>query len=479
MVVNPTTGQGERIRLARAALTRPGAFPYYYPLAFGLTLVETEAVPSMRVDARLRLFYNPRWVETLSDPELLGVLWHELHHVLREHVFERGVLLERFLRGAIAEGLRGEKALERLREVWGEALRGEEASRGLTPGEALVAKAAAFLANVVFDLEVNDDAEGAGLVLPEGVLYPERFALPPHLSAEEYANLLLEEARRQEEEEGGASQGTAQGGGGGEGSSREEGEGFAEALGKILQAALEDLFFGDSAEALEREHPELREVGVSEAAAKIAVRQTAEEILEHAAKHPGTVPLGILRAAEAILKPRVDWRSLLRERVQKGVMDLLARERPTFQRPHRRQGALSGVLLPGSYGIKPEVAVVVDTSGSMGERELAQALGEVQGLLRHYRPTVYTVDAEVHAVSRVFRAEEVRLLGGGGTDMGRGVERAVKDGHELVVVLTDGYTPWPESPPRAQVVVGLLHPEGSDPPELPPWAKAVRIPVRG
>jgi predicted metal-dependent peptidase len=90
---------------------------------------------------------------------------------------------------------------------------------------------------------------------------------------------------------------------------------------------------------------------------------------------------------------------------------------------------------------------------------------------------VYTVDAEVHAAQKVFSLDQLRLLGGGGTDMGRGIERAVKDGHELVVVLTDGYTPWPEKPPRATVVVGLIYPKGQEPPKVPPWAKVVPIAV--
>lgn len=43
----------------------------------------------------------------------------------------------------------------------------------------------------------------------------------------------------------------------------------------------------------------------------------------------------------------------------------------------------------------------------------------------------------------------------------------------MVVVLTDGVTPWPPEPPkRLQVVVGLLR-EHSMPP--PGWARVVRI----
>jgi hypothetical protein len=42
-------------------------------------------------------------------------------------------------------------------------------------------------------------------------------------------------------------------------------------------------------------------------------------------------------------------------------------------------------------------------------------------------------------------------------------------------VLTDGFTPWPDEPPRGmRVVVGLL---GDDAPDAPDWARAVRVPA--
>jgi len=82
-------------------------------------------------------------------------------------------------------------------------------------------------------------------------------------------------------------------------------------------------------------------------------------------------------------------------------------------------------------------------------------------------------DAAVHSTQQIFSAEQVRLLGGGGTDMGVGISHALqlRPKPEVIVVLTDGYTPWPSERPPAQVIVALLE-DGPDPPD---WARVVRV----
>ena len=75
---------------------------------------------------------------------------------------------------------------------------------------------------------------------------------------------------------------------------------------------------------------------------------------------------------------------------------------------------------------------------------------------------------------RVAAATQVNLLGGGGTDMGQGIAAAAKlrPQPSVIVVLTDGYTPWPPVVPRPRVVVGLLRDDGPLP---PPWARVIHI----
>jgi predicted metal-dependent peptidase len=115
----------------------------------------------------------------------------------------------------------------------------------------------------------------------------------------------------------------------------------------------------------------------------------------------------------------------------------------------------------------------------MDEALLGQALAEVEGLFRtlgasRKRLPVIPCDAAAHGVQRVTSARHVELLGGGGTNMGEGIAAAasLKPRPGVVVVLTDGYTPWPPEPPPMKVVVGLLREGASQPPA---WARVVQI----
>ncbi|MBU6151863.1 MAG: hypothetical protein KGR25_10460, partial [Chloroflexi bacterium] len=88
---------------------------------------------------------------------------------------------------------------------------------------------------------------------------------------------------------------------------------------------------------------------------------------------------------------------------------------------------------------------------------------------------VLAVDAEVHVTKQVFRANEVNLVGGGGTDMRVGIEAAARlhPRPEVVIVLTDGFTPWPNVPPRGmRVIAGIT---GGNRILVPEWIKVVRV----
>ncbi|WP_081995828.1 VWA-like domain-containing protein [Thermus sp. 2.9] len=476
--VDATGGSFERLRAARVVLAQ--RFPYLASVLFQVRLVETEAVATMAVDDRLRVYFNPEWTASLGDGELLGVLFHEVSHWLRGHTGERGRLLLR----ALAQDLPWEHAR--------------------------------VVQNLAADLAVNGDLRDMNLALPEGSAFPEDFGLPLHETMEAYAEALKVRELQRDANRGGSRRNSGQGGssqrgsrrkssqggsnqedssqGGSRrnsrqegsiqgGSNQEEGEDgrgtFPEDSGLPLHArpkrlrVLQDLWpeLGELQEAVDREAP-----GLGEVMGEGVRREVAWEILRHTqSRSRGTVPLGLERWARERLEGRVDWRALLRRALRQALLSLRQRRFPNYALPHRRAEALDPFILPGKHGRKPRVGVVVDTSGSVSEGMLAQALAEVERMVAAGAVmTVYGVDAEVHTAVRVSRRGQARRLvlgGGGGTDMGRGLKAALADGHDLVVVLTDGYTPWPSAPPQARVVVGLL----GDGPEGPPWAKTVRI----
>jgi predicted metal-dependent peptidase len=212
--------------------------------------------------------------------------------------------------------------------------------------------------------------------------------------------------------------------------------------------------------------------------AELLRRQIAQDIIAHG-KQPGTVPAGLLRWAEAVLHPKVNWRTLLAAELRRAVAEVAGAVDYSYRRPSRRSAVAGPVVLPALRRPVPEVAVVCDTSGSMTEDLLAAALAEVEGLLRSLglarQVRVLACDTAVAPAQRVTSARQVQLVGGGGTDMGAGIAAAValRPRPAVTVVLTDGYTPWPVSAPKGtRVVVGLL---GAGAPAAPTWARAVRV----
>lgn len=287
--------------------------------------------------------------------------------------------------------------------------------------------------NVAGDAEINDDLVEAGIRLPGNPVLPGTFRQPTGLLAEQY----YEHAPERQP----CNCGSGAGGAGGE---HEEGDPSDEAPG------------------ISRTQGDL-------------VRTTCAQEIASAARTRGDVPDGWRRWADARLTPKVDWRAVLASQVRRAVASASGAVDYAWSRPSRRQ--VPGVVLPSLRRPVPTIAVVVDTSGSVSDTMLAQALAEVDGALassgtRRNDVTVLSCDAGVGAVNRVRSARDVQLVGGGGTDMRVGIEQALRlrPTPDVVIVLTDGETPWPAEPPRVKVVVGLL---GECRWPVPEWARVV------
>jgi predicted metal-dependent peptidase len=295
------------------------------------------------------------------------------------------------------------------------------------------------------DAEINDDLIPAGLDLPGRPVLPRDLGAEDGLLAEQYFRAASTTDRS--------------------GQVKAEGE-----------AAGEWLDCGSGADGVPR--PDDGSGGLSQWQADLLRRQVAQDVIAHA-KQAGTVPGGLLRWAQEMLSPKVNWRKLLAAELRRAVAEVAGAVDYSYRRPSRRASVAGNVVLPALRRPVPEVAVVCDTSGSMTEDLLAAALAEVEGLLRALglarQVRVLACDAAAGPAQRVSSARQVQLTGGGGTDMGSGIAAAValRPRPAVTVVLTDGYTPWPaEAPKGTRVVVGLLGPAA---PAAPAWARAVRV----
>jgi predicted metal-dependent peptidase len=296
--------------------------------------------------------------------------------------------------------------------------------------------------NLAQDCEINDDLTQDGIVLPDNHIRPATFGLPTGRLFEEYLPHIPKSPP-------------------------------CPSCGSGAHGGIEpwDLPPGSAASASPTEAQAVR-------------RLTADALRAHA-RARGHVPAGWRRWADSVLEPTVDWREVLAGSVRRAVGYASGAVDYTYQRPSRRAASQTRVVLPSLRRPLPSVAIVIDTSGSMSEDALAAALAEVAGVLRGVgvrgnRVTVFSCDAAVGVAQRVTRAEQIELSGGGGTDMRVGIDAALAQPRrpDVIVVLTDGLTPWPDQSPGARVIAGLITADGDGtyaPPTPPDWMETVRI----
>jgi predicted metal-dependent peptidase len=216
-------------------------------------------------------------------------------------------------------------------------------------------------------------------------------------------------------------------------------------------------------------------------------KKVARDAKEHAqGRGRGNMPAGLLRWADAELAPpKVDWRSILRDMVifHSRKFDHGSR-RPTYRKLSITSTIINyttgkKVILPTYQDPKPKVSMVIDTSGSMSQDQVKAAVKEVEGVVRAIRSDVDVVDVDCQAgsIQKVKSAKNLKLGGGGGTDMRVGIDAcmAARDKPNVIVVCTDCDTPWPDKPMRGTklIVVGIGKYATQD--KVPAWAKFVQV----
>jgi predicted metal-dependent peptidase len=300
--------------------------------------------------------------------------------------------------------------------------------------------------NIACDAEINDDLVEAGLHLPAEPILPSTLRQP--------AGRLAEAYYRPRRRAAGPDCGSG-------------------AHGHPRPHELTDV----------GEDPDADLEGIDPLEAAAIRREAATAVLTADRTSPGTVPGGFRRWAGRELQPVVEWRREFAALIRRAAYETAGRVDYRQGRRNRRAASVPSVVLPGLFRPVPSVAVVIDTSASVDVEDLSRAVAEVGGITaafgaRQRDVTVLAVDAQVQAVTRTVRGADIELVGGGGTDMAKGLEAAaaLRPRPEVIVVLTDGWTPWPNWPPRrVAVIVGLVGSDAAGPDTVPAWARAIRI----
>lgn len=169
---------------------------------------------------------------------------------------------------------------------------------------------------------------------------------------------------------------------------------------------------------------------------KVMVAQAAQ-----AAKMQGKLSAGLERLVGELLRPKVNWKDVLRN-----FLTVRAKVERSYARPNRRY-LDQDMFLPSLRGEQMgDILVAVDCSGSIGQRELDEFATEITAIHQDLRPGKLHV---IYFDSKIAHAEEysaddtlnIRPHGGGGTAFSPIFKYATDNDLDPVacVVLTDLY----------------------------------------
>jgi predicted metal-dependent peptidase len=172
------------------------------------------------------------------------------------------------------------------------------------------------------------------------------------------------------------------------------------------------------------------------------------------AMQAGKMGAAMARMVDHMLQPQLPWRMLLAR-----YMSAIARDDYSYMRPSRREG---DAIFPSLRSSQVDMTIVLDTSGSVDDDEIAQFLGEVNAIKGQLRAriTVHACDAELSAEGPwTFEAwEDIELPdelhGGGGTSFVPAFEWANRLDHQpdLFVYFTDAEGEFPQAEPPYPVL---------------------------
>jgi predicted metal-dependent peptidase len=357
-------------RLQGALLRIRGDHPFFGTLALFAEFRVSDDVPTAATDGKV-LWFNPAFVEKQDQPQLCGLVAHELLHAALQHVHRRR---------------------ERDAMLW----------------------------NIAADIVVNGMIRrDTSYQLPAGGVEDPKLA---HLSVEEIYEQLNTGKK------------------------------------KVPKIVLLDLMPGLAV-------GEVTQDGQSDAGMGSLGQSKAEQLQRHwraALQQAGAVARRInrgfgkngldgVREFEGATNPSLSWREILWQFMVATPYDFGGFDRRFI---HRK------LYLEDVVGESVEVAICIDTSGSIGSDELGAFMGEIQGILDAYpqiRGSLFFADAALYGPHEFSKdAPMSKARGGGGTAFEPFFDWVAKQEsggtQPLCIYFTDGYGSFPGRAPDSPVL---------------------------
>lgn len=153
---------------------------------------------------------------------------------------------------------------------------------------------------------------------------------------------------------------------------------------------------------------------------------------------PGTVPGEVQIFLNKLLAPKLSWQKILQR-----YLNNFAKTDYSFKHPNRR--FFPDNILPSMYSRRlMNIAIAVDTSGSVSDADFLRFVSEIASILRMMMPekiTVIQFDTSLKETSTVKSIRDlmnVKFTGRGGTDINPVINWANENKPQLLMVFTDG-----------------------------------------
>jgi len=437
----------QRISAARTKLL--AMVPFFGHLALNLkprVATPADNVPTAGVARDGTLVLNYDFCEELTDPQLCGLLCHEVLHPALFCWMRQGS------RHAMVKGPGTEVTLP-------------DGSTRVFPGARF------SLWNLAHDLSFNPEI----IELAERVDAKGDIELPPGgcvdkaykgMSAEEIYDKILSQALENRDKD----QGEGEGEGAGYGILTElPGGGKERGIGDDLRDDLSST--KDGQKAAQGDKSAQTKLENDWKVSVIAAAQVHEQ-----EKNRGSLPAGLQKIVDELLDPRVDWKDVL----SRWIGENGRRQDYTYRRPARRSESV-GCYMPSlqKFGVA-DVVILWDTSGSMNGRE-KEILGDVGGICEDLGLSlrVMCCDTMVHTdVDGIEDALDVipHIKGGGGSDFTPGFAKLEDENYDGVVVsFTDGYIGVPAHKPHNIKAVLWVLAGGDVDPTGGKWGEVLKI----